>query len=273
VAQRHFCRATRLDPQCTEAWIAFGCSFAACDESDQALASFRAAQRLSPGEHSSLLYMGMEYVRTNHLVLAQYFLESALSTSGGDPLCSHELGVLASLKGDHAASIPFFQRALAATVGGDCIEETIGMSHDPYWEPTLFNLGHSFRKTRQFEKAQKCFERCVSLCPDKFSTYAALAFTKHLMSDLDGAIEYYHQALSCKPDDPFSTEMLNRALREALSTTLRVSEAPPPATAQKARKPQARSFLSPSSEWSRQEDSIVSDGDEMESDVDMSGAS
>jgi anaphase-promoting complex subunit 6 len=28
VAQRHFCRATRLDPQCTEAWIAFGCSFA-----------------------------------------------------------------------------------------------------------------------------------------------------------------------------------------------------------------------------------------------------
>jgi tetratricopeptide (TPR) repeat protein len=270
VAQRHFCRATRLDPQCTEAWIAFGCSFAACDESDQALASFRAAQRLSPGEHSSLLYMGMEYVRTNHLVLAQYFLESALSTSGGDPLCSHELGVLASLKGDHGASIPFFQRALAATVGGDSIEETIDMSHDPYWEPTLFNLGHSFRKTRQFPKAQKCFERCVSLCPDKFSTYAALAFTKHLMSDLDGAIEYYHQALSCKPDDPFSTEMLNRALREALSTTLRVSEAPP-STAQKTPKPHARSFLSPSSEWSRREDSIVSD--EMESDVDMSGAS
>jgi hypothetical protein len=32
--------------------------------------------------------------------------------------------------------------------------------------------------------------------------------------------------------------MLNRALREALSTTLRVSEAPPPATAQKAPKPE-----------------------------------
>jgi tetratricopeptide (TPR) repeat protein len=270
VAQRHFCRATRLDPQCTEAWIAFGCSFAACDESDQALASFRAAQRLSPGEHSSLLYMGMEYVRTNHLVLAQYFLESALSTSGGDPLCLHELGVLAALKSDHGASISFCQRALTATVGGDSIEETIDMCRDPYWEPTLFNLGHSFRKTRQFQQAQKCFERCVSLSPDKFSTYAALAFTKHLMSDLDGAIEYYHQALSCKPDDPFSTEMLNRALREALSTTLRVSEAPP-ATAQKAPKPQARSFLSPSSEWSRREDSIMSE--DMESDVDMSGAS
>jgi Flp pilus assembly protein TadD len=156
VAQRHFCRATRLDPQCTEAWIAFGCSFAACDESDQALASFRAAQRLSPGEHSSLLYMGMEYVRTNHLVLAQYFLESALSTSGGDPLCSHELGVLASLKGDHGASISFLQRALAAIVGGDSIEETIDMSHDPYctgnrrysiWD-TAFAREDSFHKRK-----------------------------------------------------------------------------------------------------------------------------
>jgi hypothetical protein len=118
--------------------------------------SFRAAQRLSPGEHSSLLYMGMEYVRTNHLVLAQYFLESALSTSGGDPLCSHELGVLASLKGDHGASISFLQRALAAIVGGDSIEETIDMSHDPYctgnrrysiWD-TAFAREDSFHKRK-----------------------------------------------------------------------------------------------------------------------------
>ena len=69
VAQRHYCRATRLDPQCTEAWIAFGCSFAMSDETDQALASFRAAQRLAPAHNVPLLYMGMEYLRTNHLVL------------------------------------------------------------------------------------------------------------------------------------------------------------------------------------------------------------
>lgn len=38
------------------------------------------------------------------------------------------------------------------------------------------------------------------------------------MGDLDGAIDLYHQALSCKPDDPFSSEMLNKALQEALSS-------------------------------------------------------
>jgi anaphase-promoting complex subunit 6 len=211
VAQRHFCRATRLDPQCTEAWIAFGCAFAACDESDQALASFRAAQRLSPGEHTSLLYMGMEYVRTNHLVLAQYFLNSALASSGGDPLCLHELGVLHAQKGESDKAIVWLERALVVVVGGG---GEVDLVSDPYWEPTLFGLGHCYRRTRQFDKAAACFQQCVALCPEKASTYAALAFTKHLVHDLDGAIDYYHQALSLKSDDPFCTEMLQRALHE-----------------------------------------------------------
>lgn len=43
-----------------------------------------------------------------------------------------------------------------------------------------------------------------------------MGFTHHLVGDIEGAIELYHQALSRKPDDPFSSEMLNRALEEAL---------------------------------------------------------
>lgn len=37
-----------------------------------------------------------------------------------------------------------------------------------------------------------------------------------MAGNVDGAIELYHQALSRKPDDPLCTEMLNRALKEAL---------------------------------------------------------
>lgn len=225
VAQRHFCRATRLDPQCTEAWVAFGCSFAACDESDQALASFRAAQRLSPGEHTSLLYMGMEYVRTNHLVLAQHFLNSALKSSGGDPLCLHELGVLNAQKGDNETAIMWFQRALASiSQTSNPLTEGLDRIQDPYWEPTLFDLGHCYRKTRDFEKAEACYRHCVALCPSKGSTYAALAFTKHLTRHLDEAIQLYHQALSLKADDAFSTEMLQRALQEQLEESSNISQ-------------------------------------------------
>jgi tetratricopeptide (TPR) repeat protein len=167
VAQRHFCRSTRLDPHCTEAWIAFGCSFAACDESDQALASFRAAQRLAPGEHSSLLYIGMEYLRTNHLVLAQHFLTAAYKASGGDPVCLNELGVLASQQRDYPTAIRWFLRAIQSASGdaGADVEECIATCQDPFWEPTLFNLGQAYRKTRKFEDAERCFERCLTLRP------------------------------------------------------------------------------------------------------------
>lgn len=59
------------------------------------------------------------------------------------------------------------------------------------------------------------------------SALSAFGFTKHLMGDFDGAIEMYHQALSRQPDDPFSSEMLNRALQEAISVSL-VIQSPRP---------------------------------------------
>ena len=227
VAQQHFLRATRLDPLCTDAWIAFGCSFAACDESDQALASFRAAQRLAPAESSALLYMGMEYVRTNHLVLAQHALHAALP--GGDPLCWHELGVVHFAKREYETAISWFGKALIAIVkleksgGGD---NPIELIQNVYWEPTLFNMGHCYRKTLQFEQALQCYEQCLVLVPDNSSALAALGFTKHLQCDLDGAIESYHQALAIKAEDPFCAEMLSRALEESLSVNLVLTEEP-----------------------------------------------
>jgi anaphase-promoting complex subunit 6 len=272
IAQRHFCRATRLDPQCTEAWIAFGCSFAACDESDQALASFRAAQRLSPGEHSSLMYMGMEYVRTNHAVLAHYFLQAALAASGGDPLCLHELGVLAMQKNDHADAISWFRRTLASAVGGDSLQESIDLCNDAYWEPTVFNLGHSYRRSRRFEQAASCFSRCIALCPEKFSTYSALAFTKHLMGNLDEAISYYHQALSMKPDDPFSTEMLSNALEDHIASRPQIFDLPA-SSSMKTTQTRPSLCMSPmgTPTWRQKQDSLTSE--DMEVDVDMSAAS
>ena len=164
VAQRHYMRATRLDPQSTESWIAFGCAFAQCDESDQALASFRAAQRLAPASHIPLLYMGMEYLRTNHLVLARHFLMAAHKSSGGDPLCLHELGVADYKRGEYTTAAVWFQRALVASCHKES-EDPIDLVQDVFWEPTLFNLGQCYRKSKQFAEAERCFEKCLALCP------------------------------------------------------------------------------------------------------------
>lgn len=39
------------------------------------MAAYRTASRLFPASHVPLLYMGMEYLRTNNLALAAHFLQ------------------------------------------------------------------------------------------------------------------------------------------------------------------------------------------------------
>jgi tetratricopeptide (TPR) repeat protein len=149
------------------------------DETDQALASFRAAQRLAPAHNVPLLYMGMEYLRTNHLVLARHFLMAANKTShGGDPLCLHELGVADYQRKEFATAAVWFQRALMASGGkweegssssrSSTNHDPVELCQDVFWEPTLFNLGQCYRKSRQFGEAKRCFEKCLSLCPVSF---------------------------------------------------------------------------------------------------------
>jgi anaphase-promoting complex subunit 6 len=101
---------------------------------------------------------------------------------------------------------------VASFSDNDCIE----FCQDAFWEPTIFNLGQCYRKARRFEEAGLCFQKCLALCPEKAMSFSALGFTRHLAGDIDGAIASYHQALSRKPDDPFASEMLNRAMRESL---------------------------------------------------------
>ncbi|RHY68234.1 hypothetical protein DYB30_003666 [Aphanomyces astaci] len=55
--------ATHVEPQFAPAWLGFGHVFALQDESDQAMASYRTASRLSLGCHLPLLCMGMEHYR------------------------------------------------------------------------------------------------------------------------------------------------------------------------------------------------------------------
>ena len=160
LAQRNFCRATRLAPKRAECWIAFGCSFSIVDESDQALASYRAAQKYTPSSPLPFLYMAMEYMRTNHSSLAKHFFTTAQSLSSSivdnkHPLLYNELGVWYYKQQDYAQAITYFQQALSSS----------SSSEQEFWEPTMFNLGQSYRKSKQYTNALECFENCISTCP------------------------------------------------------------------------------------------------------------
>lgn len=255
VAQRHFCRATRLEPKCTEAWIAFGNSFAMADESDQALAAYRAAQRCDSGNtHMPFLHMGMEYLRTSHITLARHFFECAITKNPDDPLPASELGVCAFKQGRYEEAIVWGLEAIkkqallaqrmhllgqthsvnltdvissTASLSQSLLESSNSLivdgplSHviscsDSFWEPTISNLGHSYRKLRCYNEALICYEVALRLCPCNSSNYTSLGFTKQCQGNIDEAIDLYHKALSIKPDDNLAGEMLTRALHESL---------------------------------------------------------
>jgi hypothetical protein len=98
-------------------------------------------------------------------------------------------------------------------------------------EPTLFNLAHAYRKERFFDHAVVCLERCLAL-KETSSAFSALGYCLHLHAMtmplsrreeakvlLHQAIDTYHQALAKKPDAAFCTEMLAKALGDALNET------------------------------------------------------
>ena len=126
-------------------------------------------------------------------------------------------------------AIEWFCKVLGATGkstnNNEELQELLEQTTDVYWEATLFNLGHAYRKLRQFDRAIMCLERCLTL-QESASTLSALAFCKHLQGDLDGAIDAYHQSLSRKPDNPFCSEMLQRALSDALEDGMYLGEEP-----------------------------------------------
>ena len=77
------------------AWIAYGHSFAAENEHDQAMAAYFKAAQLMKGCHLPLLYIGMEYGLTNNPKFAEKFFREALEIAPSDPFVLHELGVVA----------------------------------------------------------------------------------------------------------------------------------------------------------------------------------
>merc|ERR1712070_174398 len=176
------------------------------DESDQAMAAYRTASRLFPGSHVPWLGIGIEYLRTNHLHLALQYIKQAQELCPQEPLVLHELGVLHFHNGEYEEAAAFFLQVAENAQSYDATTR----------EPSIFNLGHAYRKLRQFEKAIEWYRAALAISPRVASTYSALGFTEHLRGNLHQAIELYHQSLSLKPDDTFTCEMLPEALKDSI---------------------------------------------------------
>lgn len=215
-ARRYFSKATSLERVYGPAWLAFGHSFAAEGEHDQAMAAYFIASKLMPRCHLPLLYIGLEYGKTNNAKLAERFFLQALALSPDDPFVKQEMGVIAFQNGDYVAAEKYFKEALQKAQGnsGEALAET--------WETLLNNLGHVCRKLERYQEALRYHKQALILVPNKASTYSAIGFVYSLLGNHHEAIGYFHKAVGIQREDTFSVHMLGETLEQLTLEAARV---------------------------------------------------
>ena len=209
-SRKFFLKAYKLDKGCLPAWIAYGHTFAAQDQSDQAMNAYRTVARLFPGCHLANLYMGMEYLRTKNLRTALLSFELAKEVQAADPVVWNEIGVVLYKKQEYPASNEVLLKALQLCEG--VLSDTL--------ECITFNLAHTYRKLGDYSAAIQYYNQCLQFNAKNASTYAALGLTHYLSNSVHNAVECYNKALFLRPNDRFTNDLLYIALFECCENPL-----------------------------------------------------
>eukprot|EP01017_Pseudomicrothorax_dubius_P042287 TRINITY_DN6889_c0_g1_i5.p1 TRINITY_DN6889_c0_g1~~TRINITY_DN6889_c0_g1_i5.p1 ORF type:complete len:577 (-),score=145.35 TRINITY_DN6889_c0_g1_i5:36-1766(-) len=154
-ARKYFQKANLLDRNFAPSWLAFAHSFAVRDESDQAMSVYRTCARLFPGCYLAQLYIGMEFLRTNNLKSAMLSFSAAKDINPSDPFVYNEIGVILYKQRMYAEARETFMTGITLAEG------TIA------WvlEILYTNLGHTFRKMKDYKSAVKNYEKVIALNP------------------------------------------------------------------------------------------------------------
>ncbi|XP_021915028.1 cell division cycle protein 16 homolog [Zootermopsis nevadensis] len=201
-------KATTLDKLFSPAWLAYGHSFAAENEHDQAMAAYFKASQLMKGCHLPLLYIGLECGLTNNVKLADKFFLQSQGIAPQDPFVMHEMGVICFQNHDYEAAERHFLEALSRL---QAIKEPVLPDK---WEPLLSNLAHTCRKLQKYADALVYHRQALVLSPLNPSTYSAIGFVQAIVGNADEAVDAFHKALGIRRDDTFSTTMLSYVIEQ-----------------------------------------------------------
>ena len=213
-ARKYLTKVLNLDGNFAPAHLAFGVSFAAEGEHDQAISAFSKTARTMRGSHVPLMHLGREYYVTGSTATAVKFMKNALSISPSDPSLLQEVGVMLADGGNKEKAAKYFLQSLAYLHVAD-----------PHmtlrdWEPVYNNLGHVYRKLGRLDESLEMHHRALSLSPKEPTTLTSIAFVHLLKGDCETAIDYCSRSLQVRREDPFTIEVLKSASEELVSAPL-----------------------------------------------------
>ena len=208
-ARRFFSKASTMDQHFGPAWIGFAHTFAAEGEHDQAISAYSQAARLFQGTHLPQLFLGMQNLHLNNMTLAHEYLNAAHALCSTDPLLLNELGVVFYHLDHLSEAISIFNSALAIAADID--------SDPKAWISTRANLGHAYRRQREWALALQEFDEVLRQGGRDAGIFCAKGLVLLEMGRSWEAVCVLHEALAVAPQDPIATDLLSRALEENAS--------------------------------------------------------
>lgn len=205
-ARRFFSKASMMDPHFGPAWIGFAHTFAAEGEHDQAISAYSTAARLFQGTHLPQLFLGMQNLQLNNMTLAHEYLTAAMQLCDTDPLLLNEMGVVFY----HLDHLPE-----AVGILKEALNIAREIESDPKaWIATRANLGHAYRRQKQWFPALQEFEEVLRQGGRDAAIFCAKGLVLLEMKQTWEAVCAFHEALGVSPQDPIATDLLSRALEE-----------------------------------------------------------
>ncbi|XP_045449323.1 cell division cycle protein 16 homolog [Melitaea cinxia] len=243
-ARRYLGKACGLEPGAGCVWLAYGHSFAADNEHDQAMAAYFKASQLMPGCYLPPLYVGVECSLLNNVSMCERFMTRAAALHGNAEVgeageegeageagegweriarsvssahVAHEAGAAAFAAGRPAAARALWLRALAAAGPADQLS--------PCWAATLDALGHASRALGRPGEALRWHARALALRPARAASLAASGLCLALLGRERDAADALHAALARNPDDVVALALLD-AIVDRLDAALTEEEIP-----------------------------------------------
>ncbi|KAI7008252.1 TPR-like protein, partial [Hortaea werneckii] len=184
-ARSYFSKSSLLDPQFGPAWIGFAHTFAAEGESDQAIAAYSTAARLFQGTHLPQMFLGMQELALENLVVAREYLTAAWGVCERDPVLVNEMGVCWYKEGEFGKARRGFELGLRILEeedagelgdedGGGSVGGTGGVGGggdgavstkgpDTHTPTLRLNLAHALRKLGRFRESLEQFDEVIRL--------------------------------------------------------------------------------------------------------------
>ncbi|KAI7823781.1 hypothetical protein BC939DRAFT_396927 [Gamsiella multidivaricata] len=208
-ARRYFGKASTIDSHYGPAWIGFGHSFALEGEHDQAISAYATSMKLFRGSHLGSMYIGMQHLQQNNVILAQKYFTTCLSICDSDPLLLNEVAVVNYNLGQYEEAVKTLHKVI----------EKLKRSQrkNVIWETTWLNLAHAYRKLGKYEDAEMYFMKVdgiTSAGAAKASALVGLGFIYQIMRQIPDAVECYHKVLAIRPSDQIASEMLKKIMED-----------------------------------------------------------